>query len=774
MSTEGAALSHLRDMYYILTHDLAAAQLDDLADANWNAQAKPPEKATDAEITAAKVDAYPIALVAAGPVSPIISRVAPTAVLFAKAVEAAQNLTDSSVFSTFILIVLVYILMIVISIIMLIMIFMILKKVYHDQHAEFQLLVPAIGYIILGWMGGIAFMYTWLLLLNAKRAEMQHNSQILKVGYWHVHNVVGGAYAIRFSAAVQAGTLHDLVNQPFTASGSTLVPGNDCSDDKQDYDPQPCGNQINVCATTIPSLEKVIADSCRDEIFGVLRLLNTLKTGGVDSYDRSAMWATISAGMEAIRATIEVSANADTTMPFVSSKDGAGTPGTPAFPGVSTEYIMPNGGTKTLTADPTAAILAVGVQSTIPADVIASLSPIMQSKGVNELSKVLADEPGTPSTADQGLRKVLAPFFERMTAQILPLLTVLPNKLNINDYRDTLEASLSKYYGTQYPKIQYELLSVITHVQKAQDAAAPSAASAYVDAPTMAARINALGPAAWMDLVGTIDTTRQAVQSFQTRFKLPANQPSPTIAIMSMLTLVLTMMGFVVLMMFISHILYRRFSLTVEPQNGARYILVAACVYALGVVIAKSMVDRLGFRASHNWDALRKNGQTLGFSLGATELAGTKIKTETSSVPPSDAQAYIDAARSAVQAYDDCNAVTNGASVMPFPTMELVIYVTVVVAVVAGVLFGISELNPSEKLSNIRTLLRIRERVQNGESPAGIAEQLECCSPRQSVWEIMMWLSVVILFLMNIFVMTSVTKTNNTYAQSLLSQQTCV
>lgn len=770
MSTEGEALSHLRDIYYILTHDLAASQLDDLAQSNWNAQAEPPAVATPAQKVAA--------LAAAVHISPIIERLAPTAVLYGSAVEAADQLTSSGISATFYLIILVYVLILVISGLVILLIFYILKKVYHDKHVNFAELVPALGKIILAWMAANAFMVVWLLLLLSRRADLKHNADILRVGYWNVHNVLSGAYAIRFSAAVQAGTLQDLVSRSFTSQGNTLSPGPDCAEDGVDYDAQPtkgpCSSQVTGCSTTVPTLDTVVADSCYNEIFLLLTLLQTLKTNGTDSYDRSAMWASISTGIEAVRATIAVSANADTTPTPVLPTSGTGTPGTPAFPALAYTYVATDGTTTQISTASAVAIPAVGVQSTVPDDVIASLAPIMQSAGINVAARVLAAEPGTPSVPDKGLRKYLDPFFDRMTAQILPLLQSLPTKLNINDHRDSIEASLSVFYGAQYPKIQFELLSIIAKVQKAQDAPPLAIANIYVDAPTMAARIKDLGPSAWSDLVASIDVTQKAVQSFQMRFKLPAHQPSPTIKIMTALMVILTLAGFVVLLMFISHTLNSLFALTLEKQNAARYILVAACIYALGVVISSSVVERLGYRVGHNWDALRRNGQTLSHALGAAELAGVKIEGETSSVPPMDAQAYIDAATAAVQAYDDCNAVTNGASVMSFPTMEIVIYGTVVVVVVASALFGINELNPAEKLSNIRSLMRLHERVMDGESPGGMTQQLECCSPKQSVWEIMMWLAVVVLFCLNIYVMSSVKKTDNNYSQSLMLHQACI
>lgn len=759
-TTEGAALSHLRDLYYILTHDLASAQLDDLAAANKLAQ--PASGVTPT--------GTPDQLAAAAPISPIIARIAPTAVLFSNAVEAAANLTSSGIRSSFHMIVLVWVLILTVTGMAVAMIALVVLKGYRERHMDFEMLVPSIGKILLVWLAGLGLLEAWRLMLGARYAELTHYTDVLKVGYWHLHNVVGGAYAIRFADAVQAGTLQDFVSQPYHSDGSTLVPGQDCADDSQVYDAQPCGNQISGCTADVPTLDTVIWRSCTDEIFTLLSTLQTIKTEGVDSYDRVAMWASISAGIEVIRGTIAMSANADTSAPAASAVPmgstpasagtAASTPGTPAFPATDVTPASP-------------AIPAVGVQSIAPLDVIASFHPIMQAVSVSKQAKNLADEPGTPSAADAGVRAKMHPGFDRMVGQILALVQVLPYKMNITDHRDMLEASLSTYYKTVYPKIRFELLSVIAQVQKALDAAKPTGAVMYVDAPTLVARVAAMGASAWRDVVNGTDTTKQTVHSFLTRFKLPATQPSPTVKVATMTTQIFALGGFVVLIMYVTAILGDLFQLRLDSQVAARYILVAACAYALAVVLSRSMVDRMGYRTDHNWASLSKNGQNLNYSLSTTEEAARVIESATT-VLTSQAQSYIDASAETVKAYDDCNSVTNGASVMPFPTMELVVYATVVVVVVASAIYGIMELNPSQKLANIRILRRLRERINDGEAPGGLEKQLECCGPGHNVWQIMMWLAVMIMFCINIFVMGNVQKTDKSYLESLILQASCV
>lgn len=787
-STEGAALAQLRDLYYILTHDLAYAQLDDMATASKNAQESPTGSAAQVQ--------------AAAQISPIVSRLAPTVVLFSNAVELADKLTQRSVTSAFFLIILIWVLISLVGVTTIGVTGNMLWRGYRAHTLAFEVAAPFIGKIVLAALASISFLVAWLLMVHAHRDNMNHNSDVLKVGYWHVHNVLGGSYAIRFANAVQSGTLQDFVQQPYHSGGSTLTPGSDCEDDNEVTDAQPCAAQINPCTSEVPSLDKVIWMSCKNEIFNMLTKLHEIKTEGIDKYDRVAMWDTISAGVEVIRGTVEVSADADTSTPAqvvvlpATTGTGVSTPGKPAVPAYTSPqghkipavpavpaYTSPQGlqipAVPAVPADiiyqipAVPAVPAVGVQSTAPLDVIKSFDPILHSLGVSDIASTLADEPGTPSAADMVVRKSLTSWFDRMASQMLPLITVLPYKLNLNDYRTELEAPMIAYYGAYYPKIRFELLSVLSQVQKALDAVPPTGAIIYVDAQTMVARIASMGPSAWREVVSGTALTQQTVHSFLTNFKLPHDQPSPATKITRMMCVLLIIAGFVGLLMYVINVMFDLLALRLDSQSAARRILYASFLYALVTVVGSSMVDRMKYRSDHNWAALKKNGQTLNFALTSVEVTGSAIE-NSAQVIPTQAQSYIDASTATMQAYDACNSVTNGASTMPFPTMELVIYAAVVVVVVSSALYGVAELNPSEKLANIRTLLHLREQVVNGVTPGGLAKQLECCRPKQSMWQIMMWLSLLVLFCLNIFVMANVQKGNQNYSQSLITQATCV
>lgn len=714
MATEGAALSHLRDVYYILTHDLAGSDLVDLK----SRFGGPPATIT---------------LDNAALVAPIVSKLASTMLSYNTAVDTANGLTVSGQKSTFFMMGLVGILTTVVIGIMLYVLITLMMYKYRVEHAGYAVLVPEIGKILIAGMAFVAFMLTWMLMLQARRLELTHNADILKVGFWRIHNLVGGAYAMRFEAALQQGTLPDFVkNQDNVNGGSTLIPGDDCEGDAEDRDPVSCSRQINPCGVKSPTLAEVIVNSCPLEISSMLGELDVIKTEGIDQYDRTALWKQITVGIEAIRRTVSVSADADTS------------------------------------AAPSQPLQATEAQTMITSQIL----PLLESTDVKAIGTALLEKPDAATVKTIRVDHLL-PMLDHMTSEILAVIQKLKYDVNIEDYREYLDTALAAFYGSAYPPIRFDLVSVVDKVQKAADARPATASMLYVDSATMLGRVTDMGPAAWTDFVLSTDVTKAAVHTFLSKFKLPSAAPSAGIKITNMIASVLTLTGFLLLIMYVTDTMHRLDTSKIDKQVAARHIVIGACLYALATVLTHAMIQRMIDRLSHNWDAIKKNGQRLAYSLETTKEAAIVIESSTSLVA-ADAQNYIDTAIITVRAYDDCNSVTNGASVMPFPLMEVVIYSFVIVVLMASALYGADHLKPFEKVSNIRTLMRLHERVKDGDVPGGMVKQLECCTPNQEVWHILMWIAVSVLFCLNLFVMSNVQTTNTDYQQSLKLLDNCV
>lgn len=704
MATEGAALAHLRDVYYILTHDLADIQLDVLRDSGTY------------QVTSLDL---------ASKIAPVVVKLAIPMLDFNASVEAASQLTTTGMRQARLMIGLVITLMVLVVLSILLVLGFLTWNRYKEDELDAWAMIPEFGRILISALCMLAFLAVWLILIRSGRDEIGHNSDILKTGYWNVHNHVGAAYPIRFSAAMQQGTVSTFVLQQNgdQYGGSNLRPGPDCESDAEDTDQVPsCQRIIDPCGSTIPTLPEVITKSCPNEIFNMLDTLQTLKTGGVDSFDRRTMWMTISGGVDAIRRTIDVSANADTD---------------------------------TLSAN-SAPLDATAAQAVVDSKIL----PVMRR---NELL--------SPSALSPGDVKYL---YDAIKSDLLRVLQQIRYQVDVSDYRDYLDTSLSSFYKKEYPKIRSGLLSVVDEVQRAEDARPPPSSNMYVDPGTLIARVKDLGLSAWNDLIMSTDVTRAAVRQFLSKFKLPRDQPNSGVKIILAVSGILTVVGYMALFMYVTSTLHRVILSDLERQRAARYMIIAGCLYALLVVTFNSMVRRAVLRSDHNWSTITRNGQLLATYLDATDTTAAVIGGNLQSVQMADAQGYIDSATGVVVSYDACNSVTNGASTMPFPTMDIVINLMVVVVVMASALYGVAYLNPLDKLSNIRTVLRLRERVLNGDVPGGMEQQLICCTPNHSVWHITYWIAVAILFFLNIYVITNVQKTNDRYGTSVNMMPTCL
>lgn len=718
MATEGAALANLRDVYYILTHDLVDVPLDRFRDISRN---NPTDEGN------------------ASNVAPVIRKLALTMLEFNASVEMMNTLTTNGITTARYLIWLDIVLITVVVGVILYVIWVIVWERIKQRKADGWTLFPELSKLVIGGLVFLTFLGSWLIMIRANRDELGHNSDILKTGFWNVHNHVGSAYAMRFEAAVQQGSVAAFVTdqyayQKYNPGGSTLIPGPDCADDQEDgtAGTLPCTQPIDPCGTSVPTLEYIITHACPNELYNMLDTLQTIKAEGVDSYDRSALWETITRGVDGIRHTIDISANADTTSPPIKPLDA------------------------------TAAQLVVNTQ----------IVPILEDTHLNSQALILqSGKQGTPiqkETSDG-----MTVIYQTMTTDMLQVMQEVNYEFDISDYRDFLDGTMATFYAAAYPAVRFDLLLAIEKVQKAEDARPPPSSSLYVDAATLIARVKTMGSSAWNELVSETHLTRVAVRVFLSKFKLPRDQPMTGLKVAVMVSVILTIIGFIALALYLADIIHQVLESTLDGQRAARYIIIAACVYALLTVTFNSMINRMVLRSGHNWNALRKNGQLLAHFLDNTELAATDIQ-RTPKLGTTEAQNYLTAAIGTSRAYDACNSVTTGASMMPFPTMDVVIYLTAVIVIMTIALYGVSELDPRDKLANIKTLMRLQERVKNGEVPPTLVSELQCCTPNNSVWHILYWIAVVVLFILNIYVMTNVTSTNDNYAKSLSSMKTCV
>lgn len=785
MATEGAALSHMRDAYYILTHDLVDVDINNL-------YANVPQSATIASLQQPNVspgtDTTSIAI------APIVSKLALTMMRFGTAVDAADDLVKSGQRSTRVMQGVV----LLISVIGLSVAAWIIGKLVHGAvlkglgpgslfaisnlsllASRLSSLVSPVGGILIGVTVFVVFMLAWKALLKDRQRQLEGPEQVLRAGFWKMRNNVCGAYAIRFEAAAQQGTMNDFKNGlgDWAIRGSDNQAAPDCGEPSfTGYDeegnntlPFDCRTQVNPCSATLPTLETVIANSCPGEISKMLLEFQTLKTNTVDMFDRMAMWKTISTGIDSIRATISVSADADTsTKPLLTSKD---------------------------------------VPDVIQFDIL----PVMKVDAL----KVLLE--ATPQTTDTLSKQDT--LLKTMESDVLMKVQDRGHIVEIEDHKDDILTALRTYYGTAFASVRIRLIRVINRVQKASDARPPAASKMYVDSATMLARITNMGPSQWQDLVVDMSATKDTVHNFMSNFSPSQTNNGRSLAgdITKCLSAGLTVVGVIGLLMYTNSVLSQASSGAMSKELAARTLIIAVSLFALLVLAVHSTIGRMLSRQGHNTQALVRNGQKLKMSLDATcEISNTiaikapyvdpaavvvyatqhdadvaaiaandmaaetatnlreKATVASSTLSSADIQNYIDAAIGTVRAYDSCNSITNGARVMPFPMMDLIIYGFVIAVILASALYCLDQLRLREKTFNIRTLTALRDQVMNGVVPPGLVKQLECSTPDASYRTIFLWMAILVLFSFNIYAMCNLRASQQDYDKSLELVDDCV
>lgn len=751
MATEGAALSHLRDAYYILTHDLADLQLDTM------------------KASFDKNSADPLA---AAQAAPLISKLAITMMNFGTAVDSADDLVKSGQSSTKLMMAVAALLTTVGVGVGAYMLYLIVSKAvrgagfgtgpllsvsnFGPLGVGLSGLVSPVGGVVIGVTVFLVFMMGWFALLRDRLRQLEGPEAVLRAGFWRIRNHVCGAYAIRFSAAAQQGTLQDFKNGTGTwaVRGSDLVPAPECGGNDGEVDataPPTCDKPLDPCGVTVPTLEAIIVASCPGATSTMLGELQNLKLSGVDAYDRMALWKTISSGIDAIRHTIAVSADANTA--------------------------------------PTQPVTTENVQQVITMNVVPTMS-----------LHALATAGGPNPTPDMLLQQ--DSLLAGITGSLITFMQSTNHAFDLSDYRTDILTHLETYYGNTYASLRAGLNTVITRVQASADARPPPANNMYVDSATMMARISDVGPSRWNDYVTETDDTRGSVRTFMANFQ-PVGTTSLAGDVTRSFATGLTVVGVVGLLIYTNHICMQTALGGMTKEKAVRTIVIAASLFALLVLALQGTIGRMLSRQSHNAQAIVRNGQKLVSSLETTLAecsiianttpapvsapasapasstpAPASALTSTTSVPTTissaDVQRYIDAAVDTVRAYDSCNSITNGARLMPFPTMDLIIYGFVVAVILSSALYGVEQLRLRDKLANIRTLTGLHDKIMDGAIPPGLLKLIECSTPDDSYRTIFVWMALLVLFAFNIYAMSNIRASQHDYDRSLELVDDCV
>lgn len=106
-----------------------------------------------------------------------------------------------------------------------------------------------------------------------------------------------------------------------------------------------------------------------------------------------------------------------------------------------------------------------------------------------------------------------------------------------------------------------------------------------------------------------------------------------------------------------------------------------------------------------------------------------------------------------IAAYESCNMLNQDPIQMPFPSVDMFMYVTIILALLMILTFAFVYADPAEKASNIRLLMSLKRKVMRGETLPDLQSEITCCAPDEALWTFFKWMGVVSLVVINIWLM---------------------
>jgi hypothetical protein len=211
---------------------------------------------------------------------------------------------------------------------------------------------------------------------------------------------------------------------------------------------------------------------------------------------------------------------------------------------------------------------------------------------------------------------------------------------------------------------------------------------------------------------------------------------------------------------------------TYASLDVAKYCISIVGVLMFVMAALNAVKTKRKFIAEHNKDAIYYN--TLRFKASCDALAQPATL--------SNPDAFYRTAMAALEAYGSCNFIV-GASKVPFPVVEMVIYGIFLMFCVASIGYLVLMALPAQRVKELRDMFRLRGKIQLFSSglPTGLTQEVNsrfgCMVYRdQALMRILSFVFVIIMFLLGIILVdnfrTSADKFRNTL--NVLASDVCV
>jgi hypothetical protein len=134
----------------------------------------------------------------------------------------------------------------------------------------------------------------------------------------------------------------------------------------------------------------------------------------------------------------------------------------------------------------------------------------------------------------------------------------------------------------------------------------------------------------------------------------------------------------------------------------------------------------------------------------------------------SDYSSVYTSTKQILDIYDKCNSI-NQSRALPFPILDISVMVAGIIAVLVGLVYLFGVLRPLEKVRNLRTLYTVRRRVEMGDKAPEFESVISCCRTPDDVWERLLNVAVVAVFIFAIYASFTVSNTIGDYRGGLYS-----
>lgn len=369
------------------------------------------------------------------------------------------------------------------------------------------------------------------------------------------------------------------------------------------------------------------------------------------------------------------------------------------------------------------------------------------------------------------------------------LVTVLQKhayQFSLDANRAYIDSRLIEHYGPElYNKLSKVVDEIMLRVRVLIQSVTSSRNAKYVADTRLAAKVGEATGEEWTLLTTKMQRTLVAVKQHRDNFPTYRNN-LPTRMFKS-LTLYGTFIAGIAYLVFMVLIFHAKRIMAIDGVTMIRRIMVSLCVFILTIVIAETCAKKYAVTREHNFDAIDNNGETLvgGVSRVIKQLNVLREAAlrEKATVPGSTggevkrlSSPTLRDVRGAIESYDRCNFITTSVSKMPFPTVDLALFVIVGVLFIGVAGFAIARIGPAERIENIRRLLSAKSRLKRGEitNMTEVVRLVECCQPPDMVWDMFVWFAIIMLFIITWWFVFSTRDTVDDYESAIAANPDCV